>query len=309
MNQNNKLIDIMGLTKTFGDKIAVDNISFSVEEGQIFGLLGPNGAGKTTLIRILSTLLQPTKGTAIINGNDILKKQMEVRQSIGLLPENPCIYEKLNVYENLKYFAALYDIPRNKRDNRIKDILNLFDLEDRIKDLAGTLSKGLKQRLSLSVTLLHNPKILFLDEPTSGLDVISKKNIRDLILKLCYEEHAVILSTHNIEEIERICSKACIMNKGKIIKIDKPNNLIKELAAHNVEITLQNIDKNVISIIDSLEVNYSINDNLITFKNIKNPFEWCPLIVNRLVNAGGRIVYIKECTGLEDVYIGLVNEC
>lgn len=307
MNQNNKLIDIKGLTKTFGNKTVVDNINFSVDEGQIFGLLGPNGAGKTTLIRILSTLLQPTKGTAVINGNDILKKQMEVRRSIGLLPENPCIYEKLNVYENLKYFAALYDIPRNKRDNRIKDMLNLFDLKDRTKDIAGTLSKGLKQRLSLSITLLHNPRILFLDEPTSGLDISSKKNIRDLILELRNENSAVILSTHNIEEIEKICSMACIMNKGKILKIDKPNNLIKEFDVHNIEITLKDIDQNIISIIDSLDVNYSINENIIAFDNIKNPFEWCPLVVNKLVNAGGKIVYIKERTGLEEVYMGLVK--
>ncbi len=307
MNQNNKLIDIRGLTKKFGNKTAVDSISFSVDEGQIFGLLGPNGAGKTTLIRILSTLLQPTKGTAIVNGNDILKRPTEVRRSIGLLPENPCIYEKLNIYENLKYFAALYDIPRNKRDNRIKDILNLFDLKDRTKDLAGTLSKGLKQRLSLSITLLHNPRILFLDEPTSGLDISSKKNIRDLILELRNENSAVILSTHNVEEVERICSMACIMNKGKILKIDKPNNLIKEFDAHNIEITLKDIDQNITSIIDSLGVNYSINENIIAFDNIENPFEWCPLVVNKLVNAGGKIVYIKERTGLEEVYMGLVK--
>ncbi len=306
MNQNN-LIDIKGITKIFGEKAVVDNVSFSVEEGQVFGLLGPNGAGKTTLIRILSTLLLPTRGTAIINGNDILTKQLEVRRSIGLLPENPCIYEKLSIYENVRYFTILYDTPRNKRECNIKDILNLFDLEDRKKDLAGTLSKGLKQRLSLSLTLLNNPKILFLDEPTSGLDVSSKKNIKDLILKLSNEERAIILSTHNMEDVEKLCSVACIINKGKILKIDKPKNLVKELMLHTIEVTLKNIDENIISMIKGLDVKHSINDNIITFYNIKNPYEWCPQLINKLVNINGNIVYIKESTGLEDVYMNLIN--
>ena len=306
MNQNN-LIDIKGITKIFGEKTVVDNISFIVEKGQIFGLLGPNGAGKTTLIRILSTLLLPTRGTATINGNDILVEQSEVRKSIGLLPENPCIYEKLSVYENIRYFTVLYDIPRNKREDRIKEILNLFHLDDRKKDLAGTLSKGLKQRLSLSLTLLNSPKILFLDEPTSGLDVSSKKDIKDLILKLSNEERAIILSTHNMEEVEKLCSMACIINKGKIIKVDKPKNLVKELISHTIEITLKNIDENIISMVDTLNVEYSINENIITFYDIKNPYEWCPQLVNKLVKADGQIVYIKESTGLEDVYMNLIN--
>lgn len=306
MDQNN-LIDIKGITKIFGEKTVVDNISFSVEKGQIFGLLGPNGAGKTTLIRILSTLLLPTRGTAIINGNDILTKQLEVRRSIGLLPENPCIYEKLSVYENIRYFTVLYDIPRNKREDRIKDILNLFHLDDRKKDLAGTLSKGLKQRLSLSLTLLNNPKILFLDEPMSGLDVSSKKDIKDLILKLSNEERGIILSTHNMEDVEKLCSVACIINKGKILKIDKPKNLVKELMLHTIEVTLKNIDENIVSMIKELDVKYSINENIITFYNIKNPYEWCPHLINKLVNINGKIVYIKESTGLEDVYMNLIN--
>ncbi len=304
---HNKLVDIREINKKFGKKIAVDNLSFSVEEGQIFGLLGPNGAGKTTLIRMLSTLIHPTSGTAIINGNDIRTDPKKVRNSIGLLPENPCVYEKLSVLENLKYFAALYDIPGTERNERIKYILNLFDLEDRAKELAGTLSKGLKQRLSLSLTLLHDPKILFLDEPTSGLDINSRKNIRDLILKLSNEERAIILSTHNVEEIEKICSIACIMNKGKLLKIDKPGNLIKELVKHDVEITLGEIDQNAMNLIHSSGINYSIEETKVTFKNVENPFEWCPLMVNKLVNIGSKIVYIKERTGLEDVYMGLLK--
>lgn len=303
----NNLIDIKGITKKFGEKTVVDNISFSVEKGQIFGLLGPNGAGKTTLIRILSTLLVPTRGTAIINGNDILTKQLEVRRSIGLLPENPCIYEKLSVYENIRYFAVLYDIPKNKREDRIKEILNLFHLEDRKKDLASTLSKGLKQRLSLSLTLLNSPKILFLDEPTSGLDVSSKKDIKDLILKLSNEERSIILCTHNMEEVEKLCSMACIINKGKILKIDKPKNLIKELISHTIEVTLKDIDENIISMIDTLNIEYSTNENTVIFYNVKNPYEWCPQLVNKLVNINGQIVYIKESTGLEDVYMNLIN--
>ncbi len=307
MNQNKNLIDIRGITKIFGEKTVVDNISFSLEKGQVFGLLGPNGAGKTTLIRMLSTLLSPTRGTAIINGNDILASQLEVRKSIGVLPEDPCIYEKISVYENIKFFAVLYDVPRNKREDRIKELLNMFHLEDRKKDLAGTLSKGLKQRLSLALTLLNDPKILFLDEPTSGLDVSSKKDIKDLIIKLSNEERAIILSTHNLEEVEKLCSKACVIKKGKILKIDTPKNLVKELTSHTIEIILQNIDENIISMIETLNVKFSINENTITFHNIENPYEWCPQLVNRLININGKIIYIKESTGLEEVYMELIN--
>lgn len=307
MNQNN-LIEIKGITKKFGEKTVVDDVSFSVGKGQIFGLLGPNGAGKTTLIRILSTLIQPTRGTAIINGNDILTSQSEVRKSIGVLPEDPCIYEKISVYENIRYFAALYDVPRNKREHRIQELLNLFHLDDRRKDLAGTLSKGLKQRLSLSLTLLNNPKILFLDEPTSGLDISSKKDIKDLILNLSNEERAIILSTHNLEEVEKLCSLACIIKKGKILKIDTPKNFVRELSLHTIEVTLKNIDENIISMIGTLNVNYSINNNnIITFYDVKDPYEWCPQFVAKLVNINGEIIYIKESTGLEEVYMDLMN--
>ena len=220
-------IEVSHLIKKFGSLTAVNDISFSVGEGETFGFLGPNGAGKTTTIRILTGVSRPTSGTATIFGHDIEHDTINARQSMGIVSENSNVYDDLTAWQNMMFSAELYHVGRNEREKKSTELLKKFELYERRNDKAHGFSKGMKRRLTLAMGLVNSPRLLFLDEPTSGLDVQSNLIIREVISDLILDGVTVFLTTHNIEEANVMCDRVAIINKGNIIAIDAPESLKK----------------------------------------------------------------------------------
>jgi ABC-2 type transport system ATP-binding protein len=234
------LIIVKNLVKRYSDFNALNDLSFEVNENEIFGLLGPNGAGKTTLIHILATLLKPTQGGAIVNGFDVLRDAIKVRESIGVVFQAPSSDDILTGYENLKIHALLYGIPRKIREKRISEVLELVGLEDRKNDQVKKYSGGMRRRLEIARGLLHNPKVLFLDEPTLGLDPQSRETMWRYIKKIVKEEKVtIILTTHYMEEADMLCDRIGFISNGKIIALDSPSKLKQELGGDIVKITFK----------------------------------------------------------------------
>jgi heme ABC exporter ATP-binding subunit CcmA len=206
------MIRIEELSKRFNHLVALDNISLHISKGQSFALLGPNGAGKTTLVRVLSTLLKPTAGRIFLNNVDVLEEPEEAKKQIGVVSHNPFLYDELSALENLEFFANLYDA---SPDTSL--LLKQVNLEKRARDLVGTFSRGMKQRLSIARAILHDPHILLLDEPTSGLDLPSRKNFYNLIQSLKKDGKTFLLTTHYLEEASQLCTGGVVLDKGRIV--------------------------------------------------------------------------------------------
>jgi len=218
------IIEAENLSKRFVQLVAVDQVSLSVTEGEIFGFLGPNGAGKTTTINILCTLLRPTSGTALVNGYDIIRQRNQVRSSIGLVFQDPTLDEYLTGEQNLRFHAYAYNVPRSVRERRIGELLELVGLSDRRKSKVRTYSGGMKRRLELVRGLLHRPRVLFLDEPTLGLDPQTRRHIWEYIHTLRQQERLTIfLTTHYMDEAEN-CDRIAIIDYGRIVALDTPDN-------------------------------------------------------------------------------------
>jgi len=219
------IIEVKNLTRKFGDLTAVDDISFTVEEGEIFGFLGPNGAGKTTVINVLCTLLKPTSGEAWLNGYHVVRDQAKVRRSIGLVFQEPSLDDQLTAEENLNFHAILYDVPAGARAKRMEEVLKMVELYDRRKDFIKTFSGGMKRRLEIARGLMHYPRVLFLDEPTLGLDPQTRNLIWEYILQLREREGITIfLTTQYMGEAE-YADRIAIIDYGKIVILDTPDNL------------------------------------------------------------------------------------
>ena len=222
------MIKVQGLTKRYARTVAVDNISFEVEKGQIVGFLGPNGAGKTTTMRVLTCFLPPTMGTANVAGFDVLENAMEVKKRIGYLPESPPLYPEMEVIEYLTFVGKLKGIPSADLARRISDVVGRCAIGDVRTRLIGKLSKGFRQRVGLAQAIIHNPPVLILDEPTSGLDPKQIIEIRELLKSLA-GEHTIILSTHILSEVEHSCEHVIIIDRGKLVAIDSVSNLTNRL--------------------------------------------------------------------------------
>ena len=230
-------IEVSHLSKHFGTLKALDDISFSVSEGETFGFLGPNGAGKTTTIRILTGISAPTLGTATIFGKDIIRDTIASRKQMGIVHETSNIYDDLTAWQNLMFTAELYTVGKHEREQRGSELLETFGLLERRNDKVHGFSKGMKRRLTLAMGLVNNPRLLFLDEPTSGLDVQSNLIIRDVIRDLNSQGVTVFLTTHNIEEANLACDRVAIINHGRIAAIDSPERLKKTIqSAQSIEV-------------------------------------------------------------------------
>ena len=220
------VIETFNLTKEFNDLVAVNNVNLKIKKGEVFGLLGPNGAGKTTLIFMLCTLLKPTRGTARVNGFDIIKQQNEVRKSIGIVFQDQSLDNRLTARENLEMHAGLYEVPKSERKRRIDKVLRLVGLYERADELVRNYSGGMKRRLEIARSLIHYPKVLFLDEPTLGLDPQTREHIWKYIKKLAKRRNITIfLTTHYMEEADALCDRVAIMDYGEIKVVDTPENL------------------------------------------------------------------------------------
>ncbi len=252
-------IESLGLTKYYGNLLAVNNISFKVIKNEIFGFLGPNGAGKTTTIRMLTGLTKPTNGTAKIFGYDILKETLIAQRFFGVVPETSNVYDYLSAWDNLMFMGELYHISKSKREEYGKELLKIFGLYERRHDKVKTFSKGLKRRLTIAMALIHKPKLLFLDEPTSGLDVRSTIIIREIVRKLNKEGVTVFLTTHNIEEANILCDRIAIIYKGKIVAIDTPEKLKNTInSTQSVVVAFDKFSKNIIEDLKKIPVVHSI---------------------------------------------------
>jgi len=226
------------LTRYHGDLLAVDHVSFEVQQGEIFGYLGPNGAGKTTTIRMLTGLLRPTEGTAYVNGYDVLHDIHWVKRSIGVVPEVSNVYDELTAWDNLTFAADLYNVLRREREKRAKELLEKFGLYERRQSKVKSYSRGMKRRLTIAMALIHHPGILFLDEPTTALDARTAVSVRDLIRQLKGEGITIFLTTHYIEEADQLCDRIAIINEGRIVACDTPERLKSSiLGIHTIEIS------------------------------------------------------------------------
>ncbi|OGO05246.1 MAG: daunorubicin ABC transporter ATP-binding protein [Chloroflexi bacterium RBG_13_54_9] len=219
------VISASGLTKYYGNMLAVDHISFEVKAGEIFGFLGPNGAGKTTTIRMLTGLAQPSEGSGRILGYDIGNDLIRAKKVFGVVPETSNLYEELSAVDNLVFMAQLYGVPKNERRNRAEQLLHLFGLQEKRYLRFAAFSKGMKRALTVAAALIHGPEVLFLDEPTVGLDAMATRQLRTLIRRLSEQGITVFLTTHNLEEADMLCHRLAIVVQGEIVVTDTPENL------------------------------------------------------------------------------------
>ncbi|MDG7008886.1 MAG: ABC transporter ATP-binding protein [Nitrososphaerota archaeon] len=303
------MIDTEGLTKKFGSVTAVDSVTLHVDDGEVFGFLGPNGAGKTTTVRMMACLVSKSSGRATIGDYEIASKadQPKIRKMVGLLTENVGLYEELSAYDNLDFYGRFYKLGEQKRKERIEYLLKLLELWDKKDASAGTFSKGMKQKLAIARSLIHDPEVLFLDEPTANLDPEASKTVRDFILELKKEKRTIFLNTHLLDEAERICDRVAIL-KTKLLTIGSPDELRHSLTGRRVKVQLQHVDDAVISSVKKMgyQVGEATANSIVI--DLKDPEEENPAILRSIQGAGGKIVYVTEVgSSLEDVYLKLVK--
>lgn len=264
--RNSNIIEVFGLTKKFGDFVAVDNISFTVGRGEIFAFLGPNGAGKTTSIRMMTTLLAPSKGAILLNGINPWENQDAARKSFGIVFQDPSLDEELTTYENMEFHGILYRIPKEVRKKRMEELLRIVELWDRKNSLVKTFSGGMKRRLEIARGLLHHPKILFLDEPTLGLDPQTRNHIWTYIKNLNKTEQITIFfTTHYMEEAENVARQVAIIDHGKIIAQATPSKLMAKTRTKTLEkaflkLTGDTIREETANAIDNLRLQRRIHN-------------------------------------------------
>lgn len=291
----NKVVEVNNLTKYFGKKKVLDDISFFLEEGQILGFIGPNGAGKTTTIKLILGLQRINSGSVSINGYDIKKDFKKAISRVGAIVESPDLYMYISGMDNLKLIANMYPTVSNER---ILEVVGLVGLENRINDKVSKYSLGMRQRLGIAASLIHNPNVLILDEPTNGLDPEGIKELRDLLKKLVKKEKVgVLISSHNLAELESFCTDVCLIKNGKIITTMSMEK-IKKVDRTNYKIKLDSTD----DLEDILHEDDAILDD--KFIKIYVDEEEIPIIINKLLKKKKKIYEIKEETlSLEDAFI------
>jgi len=303
------MIEVQNLTKKFKERTVLNGVSFKVMEGEIFGYLGPNGAGKTTTMRLLLGLLKSTDGKALVMGQN-LGDTKHLRKNIGVLLEYDGLYERISAYDNLNYYAQLYGV--SGREKKIARLMELIELSDRKNDKVGEFSKGMKRKLALARTIIHEPRILFLDEPSAGLDPESQKMVRELILRLSKEEKiTVVLNSHDLDEVQRICSRIAILNKGEIRANDTVDNLRGKFNLPVVEISLSdnkelNEALNLLSSLSYVSDCQQHNNGIVITLTETNK---ASTVLSYLVGQGLKIEESKRVTrSLEDVYLEIVRQ-
>ena len=304
----NAVLVVERLSKQFGDRVAVSEVSFSLAVGEVFGFLGPNGAGKTTTVRTLATLIEPTSGSAVVAGIPLEPENgVEIRQRISVMPESPGLYLRLTVEESLRFFAGLYGLRRP--DGRIARALELVNLSDRANDLCGSLSKGLRQRVGLARALLNDPQLVFLDEPTSGLDPLATREVHELIEGLRQQGVTVFLTTHRLEEAERLCDRVAIMNTT-LRAIGRPQDLRAQLFSATLLVTTRQPLADPEQLFAAVRgVQGWQNEDARTYTlTVADPEVVAPELTRALVAAGADVLSIGEGRhSLEDVYLELVD--
>ena len=307
-------IELNNLTKKFGDFTAVDNLSLEVKEGEIFGFLGPNGAGKSTTIRMLCTLAVPTSGTAKIAGYDLIEDSSKVRENIGLVAEKMIMYDTLTAAENLRFFGKLYAIPKQKREEKIDELLELVDMKEWKHTQISKFSTGMKQRINVIRALLPEPKIIFMDEPTLGLDPQTTVSIREIIRDINKDGVTVILTTHAMTEAEALSDRIAIIDHGKIAALDTPENLKNILLNSDKSIfttKIMNLTSKMVEKIRSLSVVTAlVQQDDFNLKISANGKDALNMIIDTIRQEGGEIFSIinSNDSTLEDVFLTVTGK-
>ena len=308
-NRGGPALSVHGLSKRFGDRVAFQDLSFEIGYGEVFGFLGPNGAGKTTTVRTLGTLLRPTSGSAIVAGIPLTHENgVEIRRRVAIMPESPGLYLRLSVSENLECFADLYETPDPK--DRVERALHAVNLANRANDICETLSKGLRQRVALARALLSDPEVLFLDEPTAGLDPVAAHDVHELIVSLGRGGVTIFLTTHRLEEAERLCDRVAILNTT-LRTIGRPDELRDRLFAKALTVkTLAPLTDpgHVFAGLPAVESWHQ--DGQATYVVVVSDLATAaPAITRALVTADADVLSISESHhSLEDVYLELIEE-
>jgi len=306
-------VEVKELTKSYGSLLAVDHVSFEVKDKEIFGLLGPNGAGKTTTIRMICGMLRPTSGTAVVAGFDVSNKPQEVKRRIGLVPDVSNLFGELSARVNLEFMGKLYGLDRKTRRERIDQVLELFQLKDRQNDLVKYYSKGMHRRLTIAAALIHQPEILVMDEPTSGLDAQAARLVREIIIDLNKEGRTIFLTTHQIDEADRLAQRVGIIDRGRLITLNTPEqikNSTEGMRALEIKI-LNGVDQQrwvpIISGVEGVD-NVFLAEGKIRILS-KNLSQIIPTVVNLVGKHGGKIenISVTQPT-LEDAYINLTGK-
>jgi ABC-2 type transport system ATP-binding protein len=295
------------LTKKFSTTLAVDRLSLTIPEGEVFGFLGPNGAGKTTTVRMLTSLIAPTSGSAQVNGLQIGKDDTAIRRSVGILTETPGMYDNLSAEYNLEIYANLYEVKDVK--GQVEKYLRMLSLWERRNDEAGSFSKGMKQKLAIARALLHEPRLLFLDEPTAALDPEAAHLVREFIAELRKEGRTIFLCTHNLDEADRLCDRIGVF-KSRMLVVDSPTALRSQLFGRKVVFHLRQADESLASTLRQMsfvrEAKVVDNKLIVT---LDDPEARNPDILRTLVGAGADVQFVGELRhSLEDVYLQLMKD-
>ncbi len=306
MNKNESIIITENLTRAFGENLAVNQLTLSVKKGEVFGLLGPNGAGKTTTVRMLAALLVPTGGEAWVAGCQVGVDDQGIRRRIGLLPEAPGLYDALTAEQNLAFYGEMYGM--EDKEHQIQRYLELLGLWNRRYEPVGQFSKGMRQKLAIARALLHEPEVLFLDEPTSALDPEASRLVRDFIAELKDEGRTIILTTHNLEEADRLCDRIAVIS-GHLLALGDPKELRRKLFGRKVVFHLLEAKQSMASELEKFEfvTESQIVENKIVVA-VDDPEKRNPLLIRTLVENGAEIQFVGELRRrLEDVYLELMG--
>ncbi len=306
MTETQSAISAKALTRKFDAFTAVEQLTFSVSVGEVFGLLGPNGAGKTTTIRMLSALIAPTAGTAWVGGYQIGKADQQIRRNVGVLTETPGLYDALSAEQNLAFYGKMYEV--SNLSAQVERYLRMLGLWERRYEPVSTFSKGMRQKLAIARALLHEPKILFLDEPTAGLDPEMAHLIRNFITELRNQGHTIVLCTHNLNEADRLCDRIAVL-KTRLLALDTPQALRQTLYGRAVVFHLGQQAQSFHPLVENLPFVQKVTatENKLVVR-LENPEERNPEIVRCLVGAGADIQFVGELRHtLEDVYLQLMK--
>jgi ABC-2 type transport system ATP-binding protein len=302
-------LEATGLGRRFGERWAVRDVALEVQRGEVLGLLGPNGAGKTTTVRLLTALIEPSEGTASVDGFDVRAQPEDVRARVGILTETPGLYDKLSARANLEFFGRLYGLAADVRAQRIERYLRLFDLWERRDDVAGTFSKGMKQKLAIARALLHDPSVVFLDEPTAALDPEAAFVVRASIEDLRRSGRTIVLATHNLDEADRLCDRIAFV-RGGLLRIDSPARLRGSHGERRLTIRLAApAGPSLLTALRSLDGVIAVDSiERVIHVEATEPEAIAPVVVRALVGAGADIVEVSIAQqSLETIYFEIMG--
>ncbi|HVU69121.1 MAG TPA: ABC transporter ATP-binding protein [Ktedonobacteraceae bacterium] len=301
-------IEIAKLTRVFGERVAVQDLSLAIPAGSVFGFLGPNGAGKTTTVRMLAALIQPSSGSARVAGYTLGRENEAIRRSVGILTETPGLYERLSARQNLLFFARLYGLNGRRADEQVERYLRLLELWERREERVGSFSKGMRQKLAIARALLHEPAVVFLDEPTSGLDPEAARMIHQFIKDLRAEGRTIFLTTHNLHEADELCDQVAVF-RTRLLRVDTPVNLRVGMFGRGTLVRVVGEAEHWLEIARALPFvgNASAERDRLTV-HLDDPDYQNPLLVRALVTAGAQVRYVESLShSLEEVYLGLIE--